>query len=48
MIRFGTYNIQNGRNRVLGSVVRDMAQANLDLGFFQETKVTDGVHTHKS
>ena len=39
MIRFGSYNIHNGRNEGLKSVLRVMEQANLDLGFLQETKV---------
>ena len=37
-IRFGTYNIRNGRNGVLESALRGMSQANMDLGIFQETK----------
>ena len=44
-IRFGTYNIRNGRNRGLESALRGMSQANMDLGIFQETKVTDGIYT---
>ena len=38
-IRFGTYNIRNGRNGVLEY------QANMDLGIFQETKVTESIYT---
>ena len=37
-IRFGTYNIRNGRNGGLESALRGMSQANMDLGIFQETK----------
>ena len=37
-IRFGTYNIRNRRNDGLDSALRGMAQANMDLGIFQETK----------
>ena len=47
-IRFGTYNIHNGRNRGPESALRGMYQANMDLGIFQETKVTDGIYTHRS
>ena len=42
-IRFGTYNIRNVRNRGLKLALREMSQANMDLGIFQETKVTDGI-----
>ena len=44
-IRFGTYNIRNGRNGGLGSALRGMSQANMDLGIFQDTKFTDGIYT---
>ena len=44
-IRFGYYNIRNNRNGVLESALRGKAQANLDPGVFQETKVTDESHT---
>ena len=44
-IRFGNYNILNGRNGGLESAVRVVSQANMDLGIFQETKVTDGIYT---
>ena len=47
-IKFGTYNIRNGRNGGLESALRGMAQANIDLGVFQETKCTDGVYTRAS
>ena len=42
MIRFGSYNICNGWNGRIESVVRGISQANIDLGIFQETKVTGG------
>ena len=45
-IRFGIYNIHNGRNGGLELDLQGMSQANLDLGIFQETKLTDGVYTH--
>ena len=44
-IKFGTYNIRNGRNGGLESALRGMAQANTDLGVFQDTKCTDGIYT---
>ena len=37
-IRFGTYNIRNGRNRGMEPALWVMSQANMDLGIFQETK----------
>ena len=48
LIRFGTYNIRNSFNRGLESALRGMAQANMDLGIFQETKCTDGIYTRES
>ena len=47
-IKFGTYNIRNGRNGGLESALQGMAQDNIDLGVFQETKCTDGIYTRKS
>ena len=47
-IKFGTYNIRNGRNGGLESALPGMAQANIDLGVFQETKCTNGVYTRAS
>ena len=47
-IKFGTYNIRNGRNGGLEAALRGMAQANMDLGVLQETKCTDGVYTRAS
>ena len=47
-IRFGTYNIPNRRNAGLELALRGMYQANMDLGIFQETKVTNGVYTYGS
>ena len=47
-IKFGTYNIRNGRNGGLESALRVVAQANIDLGVFQETKCTDGIYTRES
>ena len=47
-IRFGTYNIRNGRNGGMESVLIVMSQASMDLGIFKETKFTGGVYTHGS
>ena len=47
-IRFGTYNIRNGRNVGLEVAPRGMSQANMDLVILQETKLTDGIYTHGS
>ena len=47
-IRFGTYNICNGRNGRLKAALRGMSQANMDLGILQETKLTDGIYTRRS
>ena len=47
-IRFGTYNIRNGRGGGLELALRGMAQANIDLGIFQETKFTEGIYTCES
>ena len=44
-IRFGTYKIRNGRKGGLESALRGVYQANMDLGIFQEKKLTDGVYT---
>ena len=45
---FGTYNIRNGRNGGLELTFRGVSQANMDMGIFQETKVTDSMCTHGS
>ena len=47
-IRFGTYNIRNGRNDGLDTALRRMSQANMDLGILQEKKLTDGIYTRGS
>ena len=44
-IRFSTYNISNGSNEGLESALQVISQANMDVGIFQETKVTDGIYT---
>ena len=43
-IRFVNYNICNGRNGGLESALRGVYQASMDLGIFQETKVTDRIY----
>ena len=48
LVWFGTYNIRNGHNRGLASALRGVSYANLDLGIFQDTKITDRVYTCKS
>ena len=47
-IRFGTYNIQNGRKGGLEAALRGKSQDNMDLGILQENKLTDGVYTRGS
>ena len=43
-IRFGIYNIRNGRKGGLEAELWGMFQANMDLGILQETKLTDDVY----
>ena len=45
LIRFGSYNIQNGHNSGLESALRGIYQANMNLGFLQKTKVTEFFYT---
>ena len=47
-IRFETYNYHNGINEGLYSALWLMAQANLDLWVFQDTKFMDRIHTGES
>ena len=47
-IRFGSYNIINGRDVGHESDLRGVSQAKLDVGVFQETKLTDRVYTRRS
>ena len=47
-IRFGTYNIRNGRKGGLEAALQGMSQANMDLGILQETKLTDGIYIRGS
>ena len=47
-IIFGTYNIRNGRNSGLEAAMLGVSQANMDLGIFQKTKLTDGIYTRRS
>ena len=46
-IRFGPYNILNGRDGGLNSALRGMSQANMDIVVFQETKVMGGIYTRE-
>ena len=48
LIRFGTYNIGNVRNKVFELELRGGSQANMDLGIFQGKKFTDGIYTRGS
>ena len=45
LIRFKTYNIQNGRKGGLESALRETGKDNMDVGIFQETKLMDGMYT---
>ena len=44
-IRFSTYNTRNYCNGGLELKLRGMSQANMGLGIFQETKITDDIFT---
>ena len=46
VVYFGVYTIRNGRNGVLELSLREMDQANLDLGVFQDTKVANSIYTY--
>ena len=48
MIRFGTFNIGNGKNGGLELELCGMAQVRVDCGVLQETKLTKGVYTRES
>ena len=48
LIRFGMYNNKNGLNKGLEYALRVMSQANMDLGIFQETKITKRIYTRAS
>ena len=48
LIRFGGYNIRNGWNGGLESALRGMSQSNMDLGVFQETKLTKYIYMRES
>ena len=48
MIGFGTYSIFNRRNGRIKYKSKGMDQDNLDLGLFQDIKVTDRIHTRMS
>ncbi len=44
-IAIASYNTRNGRNGGLESACWAMAAMDVDIGIFQETKVTDGIYT---
>ena len=44
-IRFRNYNIRNDRNIRLELALQGMSQENMEMGIFQETKLTGGVYT---
>ena len=48
MIRFGSYNIRNVLNVGIQSALQGMLQSNVDIGAFQETKVTKWVYMRES
>ena len=47
-MRFGTYSIQKCQKGELDSALRGISQANVDLGIFQDTKVTAEIYTRES
>ena len=47
-IVIGTWNIQNGRNTRLETALRALGVVGVDIGFLQETKLTDGIYTRFS
>ena len=47
-IRIATYNLQSGRGGRLESAIRSIAQMNVDLCFFTEAKLTDGIYTRRN
>jgi hypothetical protein len=40
----GTWNIQNGRNKRLETALQALGVVGVDIGFLQETKLTDGIY----
>ena len=47
-IRFGNYNIRDGQNGGLESALREMGQSKVDVGVFQEIKLTYGIYARGS
>jgi hypothetical protein len=47
-IRFGTFNVQSGRNGRLETALWAMGQMGIDWGLLTEVKLTNGVHTRFS
>ena len=48
MIRFGSYNIQNGRNVGLELALHRMDQDSIDLGIIQEMNIKSGFYMRAS
>ena len=46
-IRFGTYNIRNGKNGGLEAALRGISQANIHMGVLQKTNLTS-IYTRES
>ena len=46
--KVATYNVRSGRNGGLESALRAMDACGVDLGLFQETKLTNDVYTRNS
>ena len=44
-IRLTSLKIQKGRARGLETAIRTLQKLNMDVGFLQETKLTQGIHT---
>jgi hypothetical protein len=47
-IAVASYNIRSGRNGGLESALRAMEAMSVDIGIFQETKITGGIYTRSS
>ena len=48
IVRFGTFNIQNGRNEGLESALCGLVQEQVDCRVIQETKLANGVYMRES
>ena len=45
-VRLPSLNIRTGRAGGLETELRSLQQGNVDVGLLQETKLTQGIHTH--